>query len=234
MVITVSTLTTTVPHEVEPFSLLGGPLHQIGRRLGLVRGTDTVRLGLALGVGLWLVVVALSLLEGTADRLFQMSVVAGHVRLLLVIPLFFLCESWVAPRMTSFVTLIVKSGVVPPVATAALEADVTRANRWTSAWQPEAAWLLIAIALEVTGTRLQRYGAIEVYDPSRLTLAALIYFRVGVTLFRFLVFRWAWKLALWSWVLWRVSRLDLRLIPGHPITRAAWGRSKTCTSGSLR
>jgi len=25
-----------------------------------------------------------------------------------------------------------------------------------------------------------------------------------------------WKLALWSWFLWRVSRLNLRLIPGHP------------------
>jgi hypothetical protein len=43
-----------------------------------------------------------------------------------------------------------------------------------------------------------------------------MYFGVGVTLFRFLIFRWTWKLALWSWFLWRVSRLDLRLIPGHP------------------
>ena len=34
-------------------------------------------------------------------------------------------------------------------------------------------------------------------------------------MFRFLLFRWGWKLILWYWFLWRVSRLDLQLIPGH-------------------
>jgi hypothetical protein len=201
---------------MESFSLLGGPLQQLGRRLGLVRGTNTVRLGLALGVGLWLVIVALALLGGSTDRMFQMSVVAGHLRLLLAIPLFFSCESWVDPRMTAFVDMIASTGVVPPGASAALNAEVTRANRRANAWWPEAAWLLIAIVLEVAGTRLTTYGTSEVYDPSRTSLSALVYFRVGVTLFRFLLFRWAWKLALWSWFLWRVSRLNLHLIPGHP------------------
>jgi hypothetical protein len=197
------------------FSLLGGPLHQIGRRLGLVRGTNTVRLGLVLGIGLWLVVVALALIGGSTDRVFQMSVVAGHVRLLLVIPLFFMCESWVDPRMTAWVAMIASTGVVPPGATAALDAEIARANRRANAWWPEAAWLLIAIALEIAGTRLATYGTTEVEDPTRTSLAALMYFRVGVTLFRFLLFRWVWKLALWSWFLWRVSRLNLHLIPGH-------------------
>jgi hypothetical protein len=213
---------------VEPFSLLGGPLHRIGRRLGLVRETETVRLGLALGVGLWMIIVVLSVMEGATDRLFRWSVVAGHVRLLVVIPLFFVAESWVAPRMTSFLTTIVGSGVVPPGATAALlDGEVVRANRLTNAWQPEAIWLLMAIGLEVTGTRLLMYGATEVSDSSRVTLAAMIYFRVGVTLFRFLVFRWAWKLTVWSWVLWRVSRLDLQLIPGHPDHAGGLGTIET-------
>jgi hypothetical protein len=188
----------------------------MGQRLGLVRGTNTVRLGLALGVGLWLVVVALSLLGGVTHRLFELSVVGGHARLLLVIPLFFICESWVAPRMTAFVATIANIGVVPPGATLALDAEVTRANRLANAWWLEGACLLIAIVLEITGSRLQTYGQTAVYDASRTTLAAHVYFRVGVTLFRFLLFRWAGKLVLWSWFLWRVSRLDLCLIPGHP------------------
>jgi hypothetical protein len=70
--------------------------------------------------------------------------------------------------------------------------------------------------MEIAGSSLQPYGASGVYDPSRTGLAALLYFRVGVTLFRFLLFRWTWKLVLWSWFLWRISRLDLHLIPGHP------------------
>jgi hypothetical protein len=198
---------------MEPFSLMGGPLHEIGRRLGLVRGTNTVRLGLALGVGLWLVILALCALEGVTDRLFQLSVIGGSVRLLLVIPLFFVCESWVGPRMMACVNTITSTGIAP---SGPLEAEVVRANRRANAWWPEAAWLLIAIVLEVTATPLTKYGTTEVFDPARTALAALVYFRVGLTLFRFLLFRLTWKLALWSWFLWRVSRLNLHLIPGHP------------------
>jgi hypothetical protein len=208
-------LTTTLEQPV-PFSLLGGPLHRIGRRLGLVHGTNTVRLGLALGCGLWLVVVVLALAQGIAGRLFSMSVVGGHARLLLVIPLFFICESWVGPRMTAFVATIARTGIVPRGAQAALDREVTRSLRRVNAWWPEAVCLLAAIGLEVTGSRLQTYGATGANDPSRTALAAIVYFRVGLTLFRFLLFRWAWKLTTWSWFLWRVSRLDLILIPGHP------------------
>src|SRR5206468_369942 len=28
--------------------------------------------------------------------------------------------------------------------------------------------------------------------------------------------RWLWRLALWCYFLWRVSRLELRLVPTHP------------------
>lgn len=31
-----------------------------------------------------------------------------------------------------------------------------------------------------------------------------------------MLFRGVWRLAVWGWFLWRVSRLDLHLIPGHP------------------
>lgn len=198
------------------FSLLGGPLHALGRRLGLVRGTNTVPLGVALGVGLWIVLVVLALVEGVADRMFDMSVVAAHARLLLVVPLFFICESWAGPRMTAFVATIGSTGVVPPAAKPALDAEVARTHRRVNAWWPEAICLVAAIGLEITGSSLQRYGVTGSYDPSRGALAAVWYFRIGVTLFRFVMFRAAWRLAIWAWFLWRVSRLDLHLIPGHP------------------
>lgn len=198
------------------FSLLGGPLHQLGLRLGLVRGgTNTVRLGLALGGGVWLIVVALAAIEGVADRLFSLSVIGGHARLLVVIPLFFMCESWVAPRMAAFVRGIAQSGVVPASALPALNAEVARANRATATWWAEAAGLLAALVLAITGARLQDYGATGGFDPTRTALAATVYFRAGLTLFRFLLFRWAWRFGVWCFFLWRLSRLDLRLLPGH-------------------
>jgi hypothetical protein len=201
----------------EPFSVLGGPLHRAGRRLGLVRGeTNTVMLGLALGWGPWLVVAGLALIEGIADRMLSMALVAAHARLLLVIPLIFVCESWVTPRMAAFVGTIARSGVVSPDARPALDAEVSRTRRWANWWWPEVACLVVALLLDVTGSRLQTYGESAAYDPARDSLSFLVYIHVGLLVFRFLVFRIVWRLALWGWFLWRVSRLDLHLISGHP------------------
>ena len=195
------------------FSLLGGPLHQLGRRLGLVRGdTNTVLIGVVLGGGLWIIIAVLAVIGGFADRMLSLSFIGEPVRLLVVIPLLFMCESWVAPRMAAFVRGITESGVVPASALPALDADVARTRRWTGAWWPDAACLLVAIVLAISGVRVQTYGATSAPDPTPDALAA----RVGLTLFRFLMFRWIWRMGLWCWFLWRVSRLDLRLIPGHP------------------
>ena len=111
---------------------------------------------------------------------------------------------------------ITRSGVVPPGARPALDAEVSRIRRWTNWWWPEAVCLLVAVLLDVTGSRLQTYGESGAYDPARDALAYFVYLHVGLLVFRFLVFRGTWKLALWGWFLWRVSRLDLHLIPGHP------------------
>ena len=200
-----------------PFSVLGGPLHRAGQRLGLVRGeTNTIMLGLALGWGPWLLVGGLALIEGVTARMFSLSLVAGHARMLVVIPLIFICESWVGPRMAAFVGTIARSGVVPSGTRPALDAEVSSTRRWANWWWPEVVCLLIALLLDVTGSRLQTYGESGANDPTRDSLAFLVYVRVGLLVFRFLVFRTAWKLTLWGWFLWRISRLDLHLILGHP------------------
>jgi len=218
----------TTATSVGSFSLLGGPLYELGRRLGLVRGeTNTILLGLALGWGLWLLIVALTLIEGVTNEMFSMLVVGAHARLLLVIPLFFVCESWVAPRMAAFVGTISRSGVVPPDASPALNAEVLRIRRWTNWWWPEAICLLVAIVLEVTRLRLQTYGETAGFNSAQTGIWFVVYFRVGLTLFRFLLFRWVWKWALWCWFLWRVSRLNLHLIPGHPDRAGGLGSLET-------
>jgi hypothetical protein len=55
----------------EDFSLLGGPLHRLGWRLGLIRGrTNTVALGLVLGLLAWFILLVLASIQGTTLRLF--------------------------------------------------------------------------------------------------------------------------------------------------------------------
>jgi hypothetical protein len=208
------------------FSLLGGPLHRLGCRLGLVRGTDTVRIGLVLGLGLWIVVVALAFISGISQRLFSLSVIGAHVRLLVAIPLFFLAESWLAPRWTTFVSMLVSSGIVPRKELPALDFEVARTARWRDSWLPEAVCLLVAVLLSMFGARLPLHGATTAYDASRdptVNAATLWYWTICMTLFRFLILRWLWRLGLWSYFLWRMSKVKLNLVPTHPDTTAGLG-----------
>jgi hypothetical protein len=216
------------PGRLEKFSLLGGPLHQLGRRLGLVRGeTNTVALGLALGLFLWSIFLALALIEGVSDRLFSLSVIAGHVRLLVVIPLLFLCESSLDPRLKDFVSTIVRSRVVPGNMLPALNFEIARTVRWKDAWLPEAMCLLAAVLFSLFATQLHISGKTAALEPARtlsdVPLAGLWYWIVCLPLFRFLMFRWIWRIALWCHFLWRLAKLDLHLVPIHPDAAAGLG-----------
>ena len=130
------------------FSLHGGPLYRLGRRLGLVRGeTNTFPLGLAIGLSAWSILLALAFIGGVGDRLFSLSTIGGNVRLLVVIPLLFSCKSSLDPHFRGFVSTIVRSGVVPSNALPALESEIARIDRWKEAWLPEAMCLLAAALL---------------------------------------------------------------------------------------
>lgn len=212
----------------EELSLLGGPLHRLGMRLGLVRGgANTFALGLALGLLSWCVLVALAFVQGVGHQWFSLSVIAAHVRLLLVMPLFFLCKSSLDPQMRAFVGTIVRSGVVPEKALPALDSEIARIVRWKNSWLPEAICLLAAVALSLFAAELHLSGKTAALDPSRaiidVPLGALWYWIVCLPLFRFLMFRWIWRIALWWFFLWRVAKLELRLVPTHPDCAAGLG-----------
>jgi hypothetical protein len=130
----------------ENFSLFGGPLHRLAERLRLAHGDRSAfALGLALGLLAWSILLALAIIDGVVPKLFSLPVIAAHVRLLLVIPLFFLCESWLDSRLREFVGLIVRSGVVPENALPALRSEIARTGRRRDAWLPEIMCLLATV-----------------------------------------------------------------------------------------
>ena len=209
---------------LEEFSLLGGPLHRLGCRLGLVRGgTNTVALGLVLGAFPWIILLALALVEGLGHVLFSIGAIGGHVRLLVAIPLLFMCETFIDPQFTTFVRGIVRSQVVPATVRPALQSEIARITRWKDSWLPEAFFLLAAVALALTlqaENFFDYLSGLAVGSSPRLlgetSWTRQWYWMVCIPLFRFLMLRWFWRLALWCFFLWRVSRLELRLVPTHP------------------
>ena len=212
----------------EEFSLLGGPLHWLGCHLGLVRGgTNTVALGLALGLSSWTILLLLALIEGVSEQVLSLSAIGGHVRLLIVIPLFFLCESLLDPRVTVFVRTLVHWEVVPRTALPVLESETARIGRWKDSWLPDVLCLLAVVLMSLIAPELSQLGTTPAYSPNRTaggaSLTGLWYWIVCLPLFRFLMLRWLWRLGLWWYFLWRVSRLELNLVPIHPDRAAGLG-----------
>jgi hypothetical protein len=200
------------------FSLNGGPLHRLGRRLGLVRGANTLPLGLALGALFWIVLIVLALIDGVVNRVFSLELIGGHVRLLVVIPLLFLCESLVDPLMRRFVSLIASSEIVARTDLPALQAEIARLHRWRDAWLPEATCIVIALLLSISGTSLGLSGSSANLraEIGQMVAPGLWYWFVCFPLLRFLWFRWIWRLFLWCHFLWRLSRFNLKLVATHP------------------
>jgi len=204
---------------IQQLSVLGGPLHRLGCRLGLVRGeANTVRVGVALGLLAWGVLLLLGLLAGLGPKMLSLAVIGVHVRFLVAVPLFFLCEWWVVPQMAEFSRYIARSGLVPHASVPALASIIRRIGRMKESWLPEALFLLTAFALPIIGANAFLPGRTSHLDlilhssGGGLNLVAAWYQGFCLPLFRFLILRWFWRLGLWCYFLWSIEKLTLRLI----------------------
>jgi len=219
--------------------LAGAPLQRFGRRLGLIGGdSNSVPLGLVLGGSLWLVLLLFSWIDGVHDSLFSLSAIGVHVRLLVALPLLFVAETLVAPCVATFIETVVRSEVVPPRAQPALRADLASTRRLASSWWPELLCLLGALAMLLAGSHLHLHGSSATLGAADAsvsgTLAGLWYGIICLTVVRFALLRWLWRMLLWCRFLWRLSRLDLHLVPTIRIDRPAWATCRSCTPSSCR
>jgi hypothetical protein len=207
---------------IPELSMLGGPLHRLGCRVGLIKkGSNAIPLGVALGLLAWSVSMILALLAGYGDRILSLAVIGVHVRFLVAIPLFFLCETWVFPRMAGFAPYIVRTGLVLENSVPELAVDAHRVSRMNDSWTAEALLLGAAIVLPIIETVVKVPSGtgswVWILHTAGEKPAWVYGWYLGVCLplFRFLLLRWLWRLGLWSYFLWRVQKLRLNLIPIH-------------------
>ena len=195
--------------------------------MGLVRQDNTVRLGLFIGLFLWLVMVVLALIGGAGGPLFSLSLIGAHVRLLLVIPLMFISETVLDPRQAAFAGGLVRRGIVQEHQLAELDRIVTRVGRLKDSWLLEVICLAAALFLSFGAKWMDGAGVSADFIPGEArgggVWAAWWYWAVCLTVFRFLLMRALSRIILWTYFLWRVSRLDLRLFAVHPDCVAGLG-----------
>jgi len=220
-------MTMTNNKSAADFSLLGGPLHRLGIRAGLVRNGNTVRLGFSIGLFLWAVLVVLALVGDAMAPLFSMPLIGTHARLLLVIPLMFISETVLDPRMSAFANGLARRGIVQEHQHAQLDSIVTRVCRLKDSWLLEVICLAAALFLSFGAKWMDSAGVSADFIPGEAkgggVWAAWWYWAVCLTVFRFLLLRMLSRIILWTYFLWRVSRLDLRLLPIHPDCAAGLG-----------
>ena len=131
-----------------------------------------------------------------------------------------------------------RSGLVPESEVPALESAIRRVCRWKDSWLGDALCLLAAVLLTwLAAPLLQLYGATAAFDPSRaaegVPLTGRWYWFVCLPVFRFLVLRWLWRLGLWSWLLRRMSKLKLELMPTHPDRAGGLGALEVVHGGLI-
>jgi len=219
-----------VRQEPRDFSLvLGGPLFQLLRRAHVTGGAGELvrRRTILIALLAWLPLLALSALEGHAlggsVAVPFLRDVDVHIRFLLALPLLIVAELVVHQRMRFVVRQFLERQLIPATASRQLEAAIASAFRLRNSVLAEL--LLIAFVYLVGISVLWRHYmtlatptwyATPTDAGTTLSLAGWWYGYVSLPFFQFLLLRWYFRIVIWARFLWKVSRIDLSLVPTHP------------------
>jgi hypothetical protein len=212
------------------FSLvLGGPIYQLLRRshltdnaLGLVRQRIVV-----ISLFCWLPLLVLSALEGkmlggsaAVPFLLDLEV---HVRFLVAIPLLIAAELIVHQRMRFVVKQFLERNIIPQNAMTRFDAAIASVTRLRNSVLAE---VLLVAFVYVFGVLIiwRHYMALDAatwyatpsVEGSKLSFAGMWYGYLSLPIFQFLLCRWYFRIFIWAQFLWRVSCIDLSLVPTHP------------------
>ena len=211
-----------------PFSIVaGGPVYRFARLFASARHPQGwLVLGAFFALVTWGPLFVLSAVQGHLMRNVTipfLADVSSHARFLVALPLLFAAEGWIDPRLAGFVRQILDSRLVLPAERPAFESAVSAVARLRDSWLVEAILVVIVAAsaatinLDVNLTNnISSWMDVTIGAATVPTLAGWWYTAVALPIFRFLLLRWGWRIAIWSGFLWRLSRLHLQLIPTHP------------------
>ena len=218
----------TIPKEPPEFSLVvGGPLFQTYRRAHLSGPVLELvwRRVLVISLFAWMPLLVLSALEGHlygGQALNFLPDIESHVRFLIALPVLIAAEVFVHRRLRPAVNLFLDRQIVIPQDTPGFYAAIESAMRLRNSVPVEVALLIFTYTVGQwfwrTTVRLETasWYAVPSATGLHLTLAGHWYGLISIPIFQFIGFRWYMRIAIWFSFLWRVSRLNLRLIPTHP------------------
>jgi hypothetical protein len=221
--------------EPTDFSLaVGGSLYRMLRRSRsaspvsqLLRRQATVSILLC-----WIPLAVLSLAQGHfvgGIKLCFLRDIETHVRFLISLPALILAEIVVHRRVRPIIKRFVERHLVTPEELPKFYASINTAVAIHNSVITE---IVILVFVFTGGLWIWRHQIAENiaswYATSQggqihLTMAGYWLAFVSVPVFQFILLRWYMQILLWSWFLFRVSRLRLQLRPLHPDRAGAIG-----------
>jgi hypothetical protein len=197
------------------------------RRFGLVkpRELNVGRRALLVVLVGWLPLVLLAIVQSLTTRTEELTPllleVGVHARYLIAAPQHVIAEAVCAPQLNVIAHRFMSGGIVDERDHAKVADAVASTRRLLAA--PAAEVVVVVLAYLVAGAAALSYPtdqlpvwAQPIGGMPRLSLAAWWHTLVSLPLLLILIFGGLWRLALWTRLLWCVSRLRLRLVASHP------------------
>ena len=205
----------------------GGHLHRALRRAGFETPAPvaTSRAAVVFVVITWLPLLVLSLVEapdiGTLSVPFLHDFSTG-VRFLVALPLLIVADSVLEPRLAAVSRHFAAAELVPAEEGPRFLGAIQRALWLRDALLPQLVITALAVGLSLAGFTSAVSPGVStwhaVITPSGLerTWAGVVYDFFSLPLYRIVILTWLWRYVIWTWFLWRSSRLSLRTVPSHP------------------
>jgi hypothetical protein len=213
--------------KVTDFSLiLGGPIFQLFRKAHLTGDhLEHLRRRLLVIISIaWLPMLVLDLVasrHGIPGRLTFLHDVEVQARFLVALPALIGAELIAHSRLRLVVQRFVERPIVRGEDLPRFEAAIESAVRLRNSIPVELALLIsvYTLGLWLWNSRFGIEFATWYANPGgrwNLTPAGWWYVSVAIPIFQFVLLRWYLRFFIWYRFLWRVSKLNLHLVPIHP------------------
>jgi hypothetical protein len=206
-----------------PFRLVGSGLATwIAARLGARRPSRQVIALVGLAWAPLLLLAALESARGGASLRDFLLDLPAHVRFLFALPLLLLAEGAVNRRTAQVAHQFRITGLVRDEDQGRYLAAIDEVHRARDSVRAQAVVTVLAYLAAAIWFRNEVYAgsagwhAREAGDTLRFLPAGYWYAAVSIPLYQAVLYRWLFLSFAWFRFLWRVSRLDLRLVPTHP------------------
>jgi hypothetical protein len=201
----------------------GGPFYRLQQAAGLIepnRWNLGRRVVFALAIG-WLPLVILTALFHPNLLMSLLRDYRVYARIVIAIPVLLAGQTLMESRFALIVQHVRNAKLLGPDDLANMDGVIATLVRWGDSWLPELL-IMAAVYLNTAAIWHERvaehwaWAVIGTGASAHITPAGWYFGLIGQVAYRFLVGLGSWKWLLATLLLFKLSRLDLRLVATHP------------------